>query len=91
MGRQAMGLCFTSGILHVFDVNQGKATGLDGQETDGCGLGGNVVLQLTKTLPQKPFKIFADNFLTNFDMAAELKKRGLTRVLFLRIACTKHH
>ena len=65
------------GILHAFDVYQGKGTGLDGKETDGCGMGGNVVLQLTETLPQKPIKIFADNFFTNFAMAAELKKRGL--------------
>jgi hypothetical protein len=32
---------------------------------------------LTETLPKKPFKIFSDNFFTNFAMVAELKKRGL--------------
>ena len=32
---------------------------------------------LTETLPKEPFKIFADNFFTNFAMVAELKKRGL--------------
>ena len=69
-GIKLWGCALPSGILHAFDVYQGK-------ETDGCGLGGNVVLQLTETLPQKPFKIFTDNFFTNFDMAAELKKQGL--------------
>ncbi len=72
-----MGRASPSGILHTFDVYQGKGTGLGGDETAGCGLGGNVVLQLTETLPKKPFKIFADNFFTNFAMAAKLKKRGL--------------
>ena len=76
-GIKLWGRASPSGILHTFDVYQGKGTGLRGDETAGCGLGGNVVLQLTETLPKKPFKIFADNFFTNFAMAAELKKRGL--------------
>jgi hypothetical protein len=74
-GIKLWGRASPTGILHAFDVYQGK--GLWGDETAGCGLGGNVVLQLTETLPKKPCKIFADNCFTNFAMVAELKKRGL--------------
>ncbi len=59
VGYQIMGSCFTKWHSPHLDVYQGKGTGLGGDETAGCGLGGNVVLQLTETLPKKPFKIFA--------------------------------
>jgi hypothetical protein len=52
-----------TGILHAFDVYQGKGTGLWGDETAGCGLGGNVVLQLTETLPKKTIQDFCGQFL----------------------------
>ncbi len=52
-GIKLWGCASPSGILHTFHVYQGKGTGLRGDETDGCGLGGNVVLQLTETLQKK--------------------------------------
>lgn len=75
-GIKLWGRASSSGFLHTFDVYQGKGAGMGEVETKNCGLGGNVVLQLSETLPKKPFKIFADNFFTNFAMAAEVKKRG---------------
>ena len=67
----------TKPSLTGYGYYQGKGTGLGEEDTDGCVLGGNVVLQLTEALPhKKPFKIFVDNFFTNFAMAAKLKKRG---------------
>ena len=76
-GFKLWGRASPKGFLHDFNVYQGKGTGLPGNESEGCGLGGNVVLQLTENLPNKPFKIFADNFFSNFAMAAQLKRRGM--------------
>ncbi len=83
-GIKLWGRASPSGILQTFDVYQGKGTGLGGDETDGCGLGGNVVMP---TLPNKPYKIFADNFFTNFTMAAELKKHGFHFTGTIRANC----
>ena len=51
-GIKLWGRASPSGILQTLDVYQGKGTGLGGDETGGCGLGGNVVIQLTETLPK---------------------------------------
>jgi len=74
--------CGASGFLHVFDIYQGKGTGLLKQnccdDFSDCGLGGNVVLQLCSDLPEKHnFKIFADNFFSNFAMIEKLKEKDL--------------
>jgi hypothetical protein len=76
-GIKLWGRASPTDILHALEVYQGKGTVLGSDETAGCGLGRNVVLQLTETLPKKTFKIFADNFFTNSAMAAELKKHCL--------------
>ena len=91
-GIKLWGRASPGGILHTFDVYQGKSTGLGGDETHGCGLGNNVVIQLTETLLKKPYKIFAKNFFTNFAMAAELKKVVSSLLASTqRIACMTHH
>ena len=71
--------CAAFGYLHIFDVHQGKGTGIGNDEDiSGCGLGGNVVLKLCSTLPEKHnFKIFADNYFSNFAMIKELTQRDL--------------
>ena len=71
--------CAASGYLHIFDVYQGKVTGVgNDKDISGCGLGGNVVLKLCSTLPEKRnFKIFADNYFSNFTMIKELTQRDL--------------
>ena len=71
--------CAATGFLHVFDIYQGKGTGMgtDGDLPD-CGLGGNVVLKLCSSLPENHnFKIFADNFFSNFSMVSELQQRSI--------------
>lgn len=75
--------CGASGYLHVFDIYQGKGTGMGNENLDhaDCGLGGNVVLKLCSSLPEKHnYKIFADNFFSNFKMVSELKKKDLLYV-----------
>ncbi|XP_028396032.1 piggyBac transposable element-derived protein 2-like [Dendronephthya gigantea] len=71
--------CSSTGFLHVFDIYQGKGTGMDDNDNvPDCGLGGNVVLKLCSALPSdRNFKVFADNFFSNFAMVSELEKRGL--------------
>ena len=46
-GIKLWGRASPNGILHAFDVYQEKGTDLGGDDTDGCGLGGNFVFQLT--------------------------------------------
>ena len=71
--------CSSSGFVHVFDIYQGKSTGMDGEnDIPNCGLGGNVVLQLCSSLPDnRNYKVFADNYFSNFAMVSELEQRGL--------------
>ena len=61
---------------------QGKGTGRDDpDDVADCGLGGNVVLKLTASLPSNHnFKIFADNYFSNLAMAGELAKQGFCYV-----------
>lgn len=57
-----------------FAIYQGKGTGIyhDG-DAIGCRLGGNVVLKSCASLPStRNFKIFADNFFSNFTTVSEL-------------------
>ncbi|XP_014675102.1 PREDICTED: piggyBac transposable element-derived protein 3-like [Priapulus caudatus] len=76
-GFKLWGRCDSSGFLHQFDVYQGRGSGLVG-DAPNCGLGGNVVLMLCQSLPEKRnFKICADNFFSNFAMIYELKKRDM--------------
>ena len=76
-GFQLWARCAASGYLHIFDVYQGKGTGIGNDEDiSGCGLGGNVVLKLCSTLPEK-HKIFADNYFSDFAMIKELTQRDL--------------
>ena len=44
---------------------------------EACGLGGNVVLQLCKSISSgHNYKTFADNYFSNFRMVEELIKQG---------------
>ncbi|XP_064614523.1 piggyBac transposable element-derived protein 3-like [Liolophura sinensis] len=76
-GFKLWGRCDASGFLHDFNVYQGKGTGIEADGADGCGLGGNVVLQLCSSLERdRGYKIFADNYFSNFNLAVEMKNRG---------------
>ncbi|XP_014672516.1 PREDICTED: piggyBac transposable element-derived protein 3-like [Priapulus caudatus] len=82
LGFKLWARCAATGFLHAFDIYQGRCTGM-GTDTDLPGhadcmrTGGNVVLKLCSSLPEKHnFKIFADNFISDFQMIHELRKKG---------------
>ena len=72
-GFKLWGRCSSTGFLHDFDVYQGRGTGIDGDNMEACGLGGSVVLQLCQSISSgHNYKIFADNYFSNFRMVEEL-------------------
>ena len=72
-------------FLHDFDVYQGRCTGIDGDIVEVCGLGGNMVLQLCKSISSgHNYKIFPDNYFSNFCMAEELMKQAFHYVGTIR-------
>jgi len=75
-GFKLWGRAGTSGILYDFDVYQGKS-GRQSKE-NSIGVGGDVVLQLSDTLPAgKNYKLFADNFFTSLPLVKALKERSI--------------
>ena len=61
-----------SGFLYGFSVYEGK---VQGQEIPECGVSGDIVLKLIKTLPKNAgFKIFAHNYFTSVPLVAKLLK-----------------
>ena len=44
------GRCSSTCFLHDFNAYRGRGTGVDGANVEACGLGGNVVLQLCKSI-----------------------------------------
>lgn len=74
--------CSSAGFCHDFDVYQGKGTGIDDELAPNCGLGGSVVLQLCDSLPRgHQYKVFGDNYFTNFVMADLIVKRNIGQYL----------
>ncbi|XP_064601159.1 piggyBac transposable element-derived protein 3-like [Liolophura sinensis] len=74
--------CSSSEFCHDFAVYQGKGTGMDEQYAPNCGLGGNVVLQLCESLLRNhQYKIFSDNYFTNFEMVVQITKRNYGQFL----------
>ena len=66
-----------SGILYDFDIYQGSQDGKRRAPSE-LGLGGDVVLQMVKDLPDGlNFKVFADNFFTNLALAKALRKKSI--------------
>lgn len=63
------------GILYDFELYKGATPG---QAKSTLGVGADVVLRLSATLPhQKNFKIFADNFFSGIPLMVELKAKGI--------------
>ena len=84
-GIKLLGRCSSTDFLHDLDVYQGRDTGVDGDNVESCGLGGNVVLQLCKSISSgHNSKIFADNYFSNFRMVEELMKQGFHYVCTIR-------
>ncbi|XP_064646212.1 piggyBac transposable element-derived protein 3-like [Lineus longissimus] len=76
-GFKLWGRC-SYGFCHDFNVYQGRGTGIDEELAPGCGLGGSVVMQLCQSLPKnRQFKIFADNYFSNFTMAKLVRDSGI--------------
>ena len=73
-GFKLWGRSGVSAFLYDFSVYEGKA---QEQEISQCGVGGDIVLKLTKTLPKNAgFEIFADNYFTSVPLVAKLLKHG---------------
>ena len=84
-GIKFWGRCMSTGVLHDFDIYQGRCTGIDGDNVEACGLGGSVVLQLCKSISSgHKYKIFADNYVYNFHMVGKLMKQGFHYVGAIR-------
>ncbi|KAK2705490.1 hypothetical protein QYM36_015771 [Artemia franciscana] len=66
-----------SGFVHDFAVYQGKGTlGEDDIEPD-LGVGGNIVLRLISTLPQKmDYKIYFENWFSSLKLMSLIKIKG---------------
>ena len=63
------------GILYDFELYTGAAPG---REKSTLGVGGDVILRLSETLPQhQNFKVFADNFFSGIPMIIALKSKGI--------------
>ena len=66
--------CSVQGLLHDFDVYQGKGGNNDAKE---LGIGGDVVVKLCQTLPKDvEHKIYADNFFTSLKLIEKLSGDG---------------
>ena len=73
-GFKLWGRSGVSRFFYDFSVYEEKA---NGQEISECGVSGDIVLNLTKTLPKNAgFKIFADNYFTSLPLVAKLLKDG---------------
>ena len=74
-GFKLWGRCGHSGFLYDFDVYQGgNATG---EKPSACGMGGEVVLKLVSSLPEKcNFKVCAYNFFTSVPLLERLATDG---------------
>ena len=65
----------SDGILHDFDIYQGKRETTE--QSSGLGMTGDVVIDMIKKLPDgQNFVIFADNLFSSLKLVQELTKRG---------------
>ncbi|XP_065581710.1 piggyBac transposable element-derived protein 3-like [Artemia franciscana] len=66
-----------SGIVHDFEVYQGKGTLVEHDIEPDLGVRGNIVLRLISTLPEKMNnKIYLDNWLPSLKLMSLLKIKG---------------
>ena len=84
-GFKLWGRCSSTGFLHDFDGYQARCTGIAGDNVAACGLRGNVVLQLCKSISSgHNYNIFANNYFSNFRMVEEIMKQGFRYVCKIR-------
>lgn len=73
-----------SGFLYDFDICQGPAD--SNKEKSDVGVSGDVVLQLTSSLPAgKNYKAFTDNYFTSLPLLEHLRERGIYYVGTIRM------
>ena len=66
-----------SGFVYDFEVYQGKATLVEDDIEPDLGVGGNIVLRLISTLPEKMnYKIYFDNWFSGLKLMSLLKIKG---------------
>ena len=66
-----------SGFVHDFEVYQGKGTLAEDDIESDLGVGGNIVLHLISTLPEKMNnKIYCDNWFSSLKLMSLLKIKG---------------
>lgn len=67
--------CSIDGMLHDFDVYQGKSA--DRGQISELGVAGDIVRKLNETLPRhKNYKVFADNLFTSVELLEKMQKDG---------------
>ena len=82
-GFKIWGRSGVSEFLYDFSVYEGRA---QRQEISECGVSGDIVLKLTKTLPKNAgFIIFADNYFTSAPLVEKLLKDGFFYIGTIRI------
>ena len=82
-GFKLWGRSGQSGFLYDFDVYQGRS---QSSEKSVYGVSGDVVLQMTASLPKnRNFKVFADNFFTGLPFIEKLKSNGIFYVGTVRM------
>ena len=73
-GFKVWARCSVQGLLHDFDVYQGKG---GDKGANVFGIGGDVVVKLCETLPKDVgHKIYADNFFTSVELIEKLSEDG---------------
>ncbi|XP_014675112.1 PREDICTED: piggyBac transposable element-derived protein 3-like [Priapulus caudatus] len=74
-GFKVWARCSDSGLLHDFDIYQGK--GGDKTKASEPGLGGDVIVKLCETLPKnKDYQVFGDNFFTSAGLLVKMRQLG---------------
>lgn len=70
--------CCVTGLLHDFDIYQGKGGANEQKQKSQLGVGGDVLVKLCESLPEKVhFLIFADNFFTSMPLIEKLLAKGI--------------
>ncbi|XP_017565030.1 piggyBac transposable element-derived protein 3-like [Pygocentrus nattereri] len=75
-GFKVWARCDVTGLLHDFDIYQGKGGG--NEQKRKLGVGGDVVMKLCESLAEKVhFLILADNFFTSMPLIEKLLAKGI--------------
>lgn len=77
-GFKVWARCCATGLLHDFDIYQGKGGANEQKGKSQLGIGGDIVVKLCESLPEKVhFLIFADNFFTSMPLIEKLLAKGI--------------